>query len=109
PLYKLPEVITSNCVVICEGEKDCDNVNKLNLAQYDETGFTRIVATTNFDGAGKWDEENSPYLAGKVAISLPDNDAVGQRHAETVAASVDRYSFTTRIVHLPGLPEKGDV
>ena len=28
PLYNLPELVTANVAIICEGEKDCDNVTR---------------------------------------------------------------------------------
>ena len=42
-LYRLPEVVNANEVLIVEGEKDCDNLSEL--------GF---VATTCPMGAKKW-------------------------------------------------------
>lgn len=109
PLYNLPQVITANVVVVCEGEKDADNVNALNLAQYDEKSFCRVAATTNFDGAAKWDARYSPYCAGKLALIFPDNDPIGKRHAQMVAESVSAYAHAVRVIELPGLPDKGDV
>jgi putative DNA primase/helicase len=107
PLYRLPEVLVANHVVICEGEKDADTVRNLNLSKREKNWF--LAATTNFDGAGKWRDEYSVFLAGKVVVILPDNDETGRQHAEQVAQSVYRYTQQVRIVTLPGLPEKGDV
>jgi putative DNA primase/helicase len=108
-LYNLPEVVTANWVVICEGEKDADNVAALNLASFDTTGVARFATTTNFDGAGKWRPEYGPYFTGKHAVILPDNDAIGKAHARLVAESVAPYAVDVRVVDLPGLAEKGDV
>jgi 5S rRNA maturation endonuclease (ribonuclease M5) len=107
PLYRLPELLTANEILVCEGEKDCDNV----LAAFPEraTDNIRIAATTNFGGAGKWSEEDSRYFAGKRVVILPDNDEPGRRHAEIVARSVQKFAVGVKVVHLPGLPEKGDV
>lgn len=91
-LYNLPEVVTASDVVIAEGEKDCDNVTALNLARFDKSGSARFAATTNFDGAGKWKPEYSPFFAGKRVAILPDNDPPGQAHAEQVAASILPYA-----------------
>jgi hypothetical protein len=107
-LYNLPEVITANHVAICEGEKDADNVNALHLENYGNA-LTRFAATTNFDGAGKWRPEYSPYFVGKHVVIFPDNDQLGREHAAQVAGSVAPYTRDVRIVELPGLPEKGDV
>ena len=70
---------------------------------------TRFIATTNFDGAGKWRPEYSPHFVGKHVVILPDNDAIGKEHALQVADSVFAYARDVRIVNLPGLPDKGDV
>jgi hypothetical protein len=107
PLYRLPEVLVANHVVVCEGEKDADTVRNLNLSKREKNWF--LAATTNFDGAEKWRDEYSVFLAGKVVVILPDNDEPGRRHAEQVAQSVYRHTQQVRIVTLPGLPEKGDV
>jgi hypothetical protein len=107
-LYNLPEVITANHIAVCEGEKDADNVNALHLDGYGHTSH-RFIATTNFDGAGKWRLEYSPYFVGKHVVIFPDNDQPGREHAAQVAASVAPYARDVRVVTLPDLPEKGDV
>lgn len=103
PLYRLPKVLTSNQIAICEGEKDADRV------QQAFEKHPHFAATTNFDGAGKWRDEYAPYFAGKQVVILPDNDKVGIDHAETVAKSVSQYAASVKVVRLPDLPEKGDV
>jgi hypothetical protein len=108
-LYNLPEVITANAVAIVEGEKDADNLKAFGEALCKEFPGTRFAATTNFDGAGKWKPEYSPYLAGKHVVIFPDNDSPGEEHARTVAASIFSYARSVRIVNLPGLDLHGDV
>ena len=105
PLYRLPEVLVANTIVVCEGEKDSDRVASLQLG--DEQ--TRVAATTNFDGAGKWHDSDSVFFAGKRVVIFPDNDEIGQEHAEKVARSVAKYAAGVRVVKLPDLPQKGDV
>src|SRR6185437_12497423 len=107
-LYNLPELITANHIAVCEGEKDADNVTALHLESYGKD-TTRFVATTNFDGAGKWRSEYSPYFIGKHVVIFADNDQPGREHAAQVAASVAPYARDVRVVNLPDLPEKGDV
>ena len=109
PLYNLPSVITANNVLIAEGEKDADNVNRLRLGELDPVGFARVAATTNFDGGGHWDPSLSRYLAGKDVAILPDFDATGIRHAQEVATSVYDFASSVKVVQLPGLAEHGDV
>lgn len=107
PLYCLPELITANITIIVEGERDADNVSKADLSQFD-SGL-RVSATTNFDGAGKWDPRYSPYFSGKLVFILRDNDPVGKAHGLMVAESVYGYAHAVHIVDLPGLLEHGDV
>lgn len=107
PLYNLPEVLTANEIIVDEGEKDADNV--ASAIQSLNRDDLHIATTTNFDGAGKWNDEYNPYFLGKRVVILLDNDDVGRRHAETVAAAVHQYAVGVKVVHLPGLPEHGDV
>jgi DNA primase len=107
PLYRLPEVLVANEILICEGEKDADNVRALNLGNRGTGIF--VAATTNFDGAGNWRDEYAPYFLGKKVVVLADNDAAGRKHAEQVARSVVQHAAGVKVLALPGLPEKGDV
>lgn len=97
-LYKLPSLPTAATVYIVEGEKDADRLWSLGLP-----------ATTNPQGAGKWREEYNESLRGKKIVILPDNDEPGEQHAQAVARSLLGNASAVKIVHLPGLPAKGDV
>ena len=66
--FNLQEVLNSNEILVCEGEKDCLNAKKL--------GFT---ATTNAGGACNWKPEYNQYLKGKDVVLIPDNDEPGNR------------------------------
>jgi len=105
PLYRLTEVITANVILVAEGEKDVDRLAALKLGDDN----TRVAATTNFDGAGKWRDADSVYCAGKRVVIFPDNDQAGRDHAEKVALSVSKHASGVRVVNLPGLLEKEDV
>jgi len=99
--YRLPELMAADLaqwVHITEGEKDADNLARLGL-----------VATTNSGGAGKWPTEIATYFTDRRVAILPDADAAGQAHALDVAAKLAPYAAEVKIVHLPGLPDKGDV
>ncbi len=97
--YKLPQVINADTVFICEGEKDCDNLEKLGL-----------VATTNPRGAGKWPEEFNKYFTGKDVVVICDNDQVGRNHGDDVATKLHGHAKFIKVIEsLPGVPEKGDV
>ncbi len=97
-LYNLSAVASAvqegRWIFICEGEKDCDTLSALGP-----------VATTN----APWEPQYTAALAGADVSVIPDNDAPGRRHAETVAQSLWRAAKTVKIVELPGLDEKGDV
>jgi putative DNA primase/helicase len=98
-LTELTEAIASEKVVfIVEGEKDVENLRRLN-----------VPATTNPGGAGKWLPEYSETLRGAAVVILPDNDKAGAEHAAIVGAALQGIAANVRVMTLPGLPEKGDV
>jgi putative DNA primase/helicase len=90
-LYRLPEVLNAKCVLVCEGEKDCDMARELGL-----------VAATNPGGAGKWREECSESLRGKRVAIIADADEPGRRHAQQVAASLHLRAESVKVLELPG-------
>ncbi|MBA7485204.1 DNA primase [subsurface metagenome] len=97
-LYRLPEVIKADEILIAEGEKDADNLSKL--------GFT---ATTNPMGTGKWKAAYNESLKGKDVVLVPDNDAAGRMHADQVEKELQGAVKSLRRLDLPGLEDKGDV
>jgi RecA-family ATPase len=97
-LYRLPELLRAETIYVVEGERDADRLRSLGL-----------TATTCPGGAGKWRSEYSETLRGKHVIVLPDNDQVGEEHAQAVARSLLAVAASVKIVRLPGLPAKGDV
>ncbi len=103
-IYRLPEIGRAmkalapeqRIVVIVEGCKDADTLNKHGL-----------LATTNPMGAGKWRTEYTDQLvqAGvKVVAILRDNDKPGEAHAAQVATSCLRSGLQVKHLNLPGLP-----
>lgn len=98
-LYRLPELLKSTGrVYIVEGEKDVDRLWSLGL-----------IATTNAQGAGKWQADFADSLAGRDVVILPDNDDSGRKHMQAIAASLVETANSVRILELPDLPLKGDV
>jgi len=73
PLYKLPEILKANVVVVVEGEKAADALNALG-----------VVATTGPHGAGKAEHCDWNPLAGKKVILWPDCDTPGHKHMDQV-------------------------
>ncbi|MBS1830567.1 MAG: DUF927 domain-containing protein [Acidobacteria bacterium] len=89
-VFRLPQVIAANEVLIVEGEKDVLSLEKL--------GF---IATTSPMGAGKWRTEYAEHFAGKRVVIIPDNDAPGEKHAAEVLRSVEPVAREAMIVRLP--------
>lgn len=81
-LYNLNDILQHPGwpVVICNGEKDADNLCQLHL---------NMCGTTNPGGEGKpWRDEYSRALRHRDCIVLVDNDDTGWRHAHEVAGSL---------------------
>ncbi len=101
-LHRLPQVLeavkNNRWVLVVEGEKDVHTLERL--------GF---VATTNAGGAGKWRGEYSESLRGAHVAVVPDNDGPGRKHAEAVKVALEGVAASVKIIHLPDLPERGDV
>ena len=73
-----------------------------------------FIATTAPGGASAWPKLEKEHqigspLAGKEVVILPDNDHAGRQHAEQVASTLYAKASSVKVIHLPGLPEKGDV
>lgn len=96
--YNLPEVLKVDDILIVEGEKDVDALSKI--------GFP---TTTNPFGAGKWPDHFGPYFSEKHVVLIPDNDEPGRAHMKQVAVMLKEHASSIKWVHLPDLPEKGDV
>lgn len=100
-LYRLPELVSrpnGTPVYIVEGEKDVEMLRMRGL-----------VATTNVGGAGKWQAAYSAALKDADVIILPDNDQVGEQHAQAVYQSLQGVAHSVKIVRLPSLLDKGDI
>jgi hypothetical protein len=89
-LYRLPELIAADEVWVVEGEKDADALAELG-----------VVATTNFDGAGKWSESYNESLRGKRVILIPDDDKSGRDHVQKVAVALYGVAASIKILELP--------
>jgi hypothetical protein len=97
-LYRLPQVIKAQEVIVVEGEKDADNLAAL--------GFT---ATTCAMGAKKWRDDYNESLKGKDIVLIPDNDNEGREHMTQIAVSLNGTTKSLKWLDLPKLPSKGDV
>ena len=125
-VYRLPDVIEAIAqerpVILCEGEKDADNLWALG-----------IPATCNAGGVGKWREDLNDTFANADVVVIPDHDPQkkhpktgepmfhadgrpinpGRDHAHEVCAALDGIAYRVRFLDLglswPDMPEKGDV
>lgn len=93
-LYNLPEVIKAGVVIICEGEKKCDIVSALWLADAD--GMPVAVTTTG--GANTWRVEFVEYLMGKRVLIFPDSDEPGERYCTAIEDSLSRAGIDYKVV-----------
>jgi len=105
PLYSLPEIAQASpdVLIVVEGEKTAEAARQCGL-----------LATCSAGGAGAASKTDWTPLAGRKVIILPDNDAPGQKYAETVARlALEAGAAEVKIVRLadycPILPEGGDI
>ncbi len=89
--YHLAEVLKADEILICEGEKDTDNLMKI--------GFT---ATTSPFGSGKWPDDFCQYFVGKNIVLVPDSDEPGRLHMKQVANNLKGYASSIKWLNLNG-------
>jgi hypothetical protein len=100
-VYRLDELAEAERVIHVEGEECADRVVALDWR-----------ATTTPGGADQWRDDYADQVkaAGVTeVVILPDNDAAGQRYAADAARSYLRRMIRVKVVHLPDLPDKGDI
>lgn len=99
-IYRLPRIVrllAGSLVLVTEGE--------LCVHAAEELGF---CATTSPGGSSAWrDEYSIPLRIHRVAV-LYDNDAPGIKYGCSVVASLRKYTHA-EMIHLPGLPDRGDL
>ena len=122
--YRLPELLEAldHTVFIVEGEKDVDNLRRLDAP-----------ATCNLGGAGNWNAELNQYFAKANVVIIADNDPQakhkktdaplfhadgrprfpGWDHAVEVAQHLREVADSVRLIDLkkvwPQCPDKGDI
>lgn len=107
-LYRLPKLLEAKALglplFIVEGEKDCDNLQRL-------LGESAIITTNPF-GAGKWRDEYSDTIRDFAKVFLVrDNDRAGEQHVSQIGKSLSKQLGTReiRLIEFPALQEGGDV
>ena len=102
-LYRLPEFRAqrdanpNEIAVICEGEKDTDNLRALG-----------VNATTNAHGARHWDDQFNVEFADRDVAIMADNDPVGRARACRLWAALSSAARSIRVVDFADLPAGGD-
>ena len=98
--YRWPELVGQSELWIVEGERDVDTL-------FDHG----LTATCNLGGASKWRAEETAALLdlhpAQVYI-IPDNDAPGRKHSDSVLEQLTAAGLTATLVPLPGLAAHGD-
>jgi len=101
-LYHLPKIETADTIVVVEGEKCCDYLDRYG-----------ITAVTSPFGADSAKEADWTPLAGKNCILWRDNDLAGQKYMQQVQAILERLQPECRISWIDpadlDLGEKQDV
>src|SRR6516225_8240460 len=96
--YRLPDLVKSlvdgATVFILEGEAKVDALLEWSIP-------ATHIATGTKDYAELFCEAD--------VILMPDNDAAGWKHVNTVGAALHGIARRIRVLMLPGLPDKGDI
>lgn len=98
PLYNLEDVIASDLVYLCEGEKDAETL----IGQ-------GLVATTNHAGALQWAPHLTDQLRGKSVVIIPDNDAAGKKRVQKLTRALQDAVKELRVFIPDNVPEHGDI
>lgn len=100
PLFRLPQIVLEQTVVLCEGEGKAQALANLGVA-----------ATSAMQGANTpIDKTDWTPLYRKAVIIWPDNDTAGIEYANRVAAHLTHHGASVRLVAVPpGVRSKWDV
>jgi 5S rRNA maturation endonuclease (ribonuclease M5) len=101
-LYNAHRVQYATTVILCEGEKDSDAVNR--LALFDSAGG-EVIGTTS-GGADSWSDGLANDLKGKRVVLVPDDDPSGEHYAAQIQASLTSRSIDYRLISLSGTGSK---
>lgn len=93
-LYRLPEVMKAETVLVVEGEKDVETAYRLGLP-------ASVAATTSVLGACQWRSEYSEILRGRRVVICPDNDRAGREHLGQMIRDLQGKAAEIRILRLP--------
>jgi 5S rRNA maturation endonuclease (ribonuclease M5) len=91
-LYRLPEVLKAQSVIVVEGQKDVETARELGL-----------VATTKGAASAKWLPEYSEALRGKKIVIVPDSDEPGRKDVQQqIAPALAGKAESLKLLEMPG-------
>jgi len=100
--YHLPQMLEAmkrgKGIAIVEGEKDCDNAEKIGL-----------TATTFCGGSGKWRDEYLKWFEDANVACVPDNDHAGRKGMNIIASNITKVAKSVLWLEIPDIPAKGDL
>jgi len=100
--YHLPQMLEAmkigKGIAIVEGEKDCDNAEKIGL-----------TATTFCGGSGKWRDEYLKWFEEANVACVPDNDHTGRKGMNIIASKITKVAKSVLWLEIPDIPAKGDL
>ena len=99
PLYRIPEVLDANTIILVEGEKCADALHSVGL-----------TATTAMNGAkAPLDKTDWSPLEGKSVIVWPDNDDAGKEYGKKISEHLKAKNIDVKVIDpLADKPEKWD-
>lgn len=94
---------TSGTLVIVEGEKDVETVERMGIS-----------ATSSPNGAGaKWRKEYNKYLVDRNVVIITDNDEAGEKYGRETAERIRGSAAAVKLIRsadlFPALKPKGDI
>ena len=104
PLYHLHKFTkTTGTLVIVEGEKDVETVERFGIA-----------ATTSPNGAGaRWKTEYNKFLKNRNVVIITDNDEAGEKYGAETASRISGAAAAVKLIKAseiyPDVPHKGDI
>jgi hypothetical protein len=110
--YRLPELIAAppgSIIYVPEGEKDVDNLVKLELTATCNPGGATSRRADGRPATSKWRPEFNQFFRSRDVCVIADNDAAGRDHARAVERALAPVAKRVCILELPGLSPKGDV
>jgi 5S rRNA maturation endonuclease (ribonuclease M5) len=90
---------TADFIVLCEGEKDCDNVNKLSHGIY--------LAVTNIGGASNFNKLHAEKLKDRKVIIVEDNDEAGRERTRKIVGMLRGHAKLS-VVHFDDVKDISD-